>query len=171
MSRYDFPGKGVASSVAIGWDRPLATFFVQVMQPHPRTDGEETTYIWKGAAPGELPTAAAAITVATEYADLPEDLGATLETDRLKTLGTFDGPAQKAAKPFIQASPPPIHTEAEAREAGYTRAVLADSTHHTLELLIEPGADLDDTFLAFDRGANEMLHIHGWNFTIEPDAP
>jgi hypothetical protein len=171
MSRYDFPGKGVASSVAIGWDRPLATFFVQVMQPHPRIDGEEATYIWKGAAPGELPTAAAAITVAAEYADLPKDLGATLETDRLKTLGIFDGPAQEAAKPFIQASPPPIHTEAEAREAGYTRAVVADSTHHTLELLIEPEADLDDTFLAFDRGANEMLHVHGWNFTIEPDAP
>ena len=171
MSRYDFPGKGVASSVAIGWDRPLATFFVQVMQPHPRIDGEEATYIWKGAAPGELPTAAAPITVAAEYADLPKDLGATLETDRLKTLGTFDGPAQEAAKPFIQASPPPIHTEAEAREAGYTRAVIADSTHHTLELLIEPEADLDDTFLAFDRGANEMLHVHGWNFTIEPDDP
>ncbi|WP_201450355.1 hypothetical protein [Sphingobium yanoikuyae] len=169
MSRYDFPGKGVASSVAIGWDRPLATFFVQVMQPHPRIEGEEATYIWKGAAPGELPTAAAAITVAAEYADLPKDLGATLETDRLKTLGTFDGPAQEAAKPFIQASPPPIHTEAEAREAGYTRAVIADSTHHTLELLIEPEADLDDTFLAFDRDANEMLHIHGWNFTIEPE--
>jgi hypothetical protein len=169
MSRHDFPGKGVASSVAIGWDRPLATFFVQVMQPHPRIEGEEATYIWKGATPGELPTAAAAITVAAEYADLPKDLGATLETDRLKTLGTFDGPAQEAAKPFIQASPPPIHTEAEAREAGYTRAVIADSTHHTLELLIEPEADLDDTFLAFDRGGNEMLHIHGWNFTIEPE--
>lgn len=171
MSRYDFPGKGVASSVAIGWDRPLDTFFVQVMQPHPRIEGEEATYIWKGAAPGELPTAAAAITVAAEYADLPEDLGAMLETDRLKTLGTFDGRAQEAARPFIQASPPPIHTEAEAREAGYTRAVVADSTHHTLELLIEPEADLDDTFLAFDRSANEMLHIHGWNFTIEPEAP
>lgn len=171
MSRYDFAGKGVASSVAIGWDRPLATFFVQVMQPHPRIEGEEATYIWKGAAPGELPTAAAAIAIAAEYADLPEDLGATLETDRLKTLGTFDGPAQEAAKPFIQASPPPIHTEAEAREAGYTRAVVAESTYHTLELLIEPEADLDDTFLAFDRCANEMLHVHGWNFTIEPDAP
>ena len=25
--------------------------------------------------------------------------------------------------------------------------------------------------LAFDRDANEMLHVHGWNFTIEPEAP
>jgi len=47
--------------------------------------------------------------------------------------------------------------------------VVADSTHHTLELLIEPGADLDSIFLAFDRGRNEILHIHGWNFTIEPE--
>lgn len=118
MSRYSFPGQGVASSVAIGYDRPLSTFFVQVMQPHPRIEGEEATYIWKGSAPGELPTAADAIAVAADYADLPKDLGAKLETDRLKTLGTFDGPAQLAAKPFIQSSPPPIHTEAGAREAG-----------------------------------------------------
>lgn len=169
MSRYNFAGKGVASSVAIGYDRPLSTFFVQVMQPHPGIEGEEATYIWKGSAPGELPTAADAIGVAAEYADLPNDLGAKLETDRLKALGTFDGPAQLAAKRFIQSSPPPIHTEAEAREAGYTRAVVADSTHHTLELLIEPDADLDFIFLAFDRSENEMLHIHGWNFTIAPE--
>jgi len=108
MSRYNFAGKGVA----IGYDRPLSTFFVQVMQPHPRIDGEEATHIWKGSAPGELPTAAAAIAIAAKYADLPKDLGAKLETDRLKTLSTFDGPAQVAAKPFIQSSPPPIHTEA-----------------------------------------------------------
>ena len=171
MSRYVSPGKNVASSVAIGWDRPLATFFVQVMQPHPRLDGEESTYIWRGTAPGELPTAASAIAVAREYADLPADIGAMLETDRLKTLGTFDGPAQEDAKPFIQTSPPSIRSEAEAREAGYTRAVVADSAHHTLELLIEPEADLDSIFCAFDRNANEMLHLHGWNFTIEPEDP
>ena len=169
MSRYDFPGKGVANSVTIGWDRPLATFFVQVMQPHPRIDGEEAIFIWRGTAPGELPTAAAAIALAADYADLPDDLGAILETDRLKSLGTFDGPAQMAAKPFIQATPPPIRSEAEAREAGYTRAVVADCSQHTLELLIEPGTDLDSTFLAFDRSENEMLHVHGWNFTIEPE--
>lgn len=101
MSRHDFPGKGVASSVSIGWDRPLDTFFVQVMQPHPRIDDEEALYIWRGTSPGELPTAAAAIEIAGEFADLPETLGATLETDRLKTLGTFDGPAQQAMKPFV----------------------------------------------------------------------
>lgn len=171
MSRYDFAGKGVASSVAIGWDRPLSTFFVQVMQPHPRIEGEEATYIWKGATPGELPTAAAAIAVVAEYADLPNDLGAMLETDRMKMLGTFDGPAQLATKPLIQTSPPAIHTETEAREAGYTRAVVADSVHHTLELLIDPDTDLDSTFLAFDRNESQMLHVHGWNFTIEPEAP
>jgi len=101
MSRHVLPGKGVASSVAIGWDRPLETFFVQVMQPHPRIDGEEGTYIWKGTSHGELPSAAAAIEIARPFADLPADLGATLETDRLRTLGTFDGPAQRAVRPFL----------------------------------------------------------------------
>lgn len=171
MSRYVFPGKNVASSVAIGWDRPLATFFVQVMQPHPRLDGEESTYIWRGTAPGELPTAASAIAVAREYADLPADIGAMLETDRLSTLGTFDGPAQRAARPFLAQEPAPIDSEAQAREAGYTRAVIADGGAYTLELLVMPDADLDSTFAAFDRAEREMLDVNGWNFMIEPEDP
>lgn len=169
MSRHDFPGKGVASSVAIGWDRPLATFFVQVMQPHPRIDGEEATYIWKGTAPGELPTAAAAIEVARPFADLPDDIGATLETDRLRTLGTFDGPAQRAAKPFIAHETPTIRNEAAAREAGYTLAVIADCSMYTLELLVKPNTELDSTFTAYDRNGCELLDVHGWNFSIEPE--
>jgi hypothetical protein len=46
------------------------------MHPHPRLDGEESTYIWRGTAPGELPSAASAIAIAWEYADLPSDIGA-----------------------------------------------------------------------------------------------
>jgi hypothetical protein len=169
MSRYVFSGKNVASSVALGWDRPLATFFVQVMQPHPRIDGEELTYIWRGTAPGELPTAASAIAIAAEYADLPADIGAMLETDRLRTLGTFDGPAQHAVKPFLKKDMAPIKSEGQAREAGYTRAVIADGGGYTLELLIAPGADLDSTFPAFDRAEGEMLEVNGWLFTVDDE--
>jgi hypothetical protein len=169
MSRHVLPGKDVASSVAIGWDRPLGTFFVQVMQPHPRIDGEEWAFIWKGTAPGELPTAAAAIEIAAPFVDLPGDIGATLETDRLRTLGTFDGPAQRAAKPFIAHETATVRNEATAREAGYTHAVIADSSMHTLELLVRPGTDLDSTFTAYDRNACELLDVHGWNFSIEPE--
>lgn len=101
MSRYDFTGKAGATTVSLGWDRPLATFFVQVFRPDPEADGEEHAFIWQGSMPGELPKAADAIRLAEPYAHLPPDLGATLETDRLKTLGQQDGKAQRAAKRWL----------------------------------------------------------------------
>jgi hypothetical protein len=100
MSRHSFAGKA-GTTVAIGWDRPLATFFVHVSRPDPSDEDETETIVWEGTARGELPSAAAAIAIAAPYADLPSTLGATLETDRMKTLGAVDGPAQRAAKPFL----------------------------------------------------------------------
>lgn len=35
MSRHVFPGRNGASELAIGWDRPLQSFFVQALRPHP----------------------------------------------------------------------------------------------------------------------------------------
>ncbi|TCM01722.1 hypothetical protein [Sphingomonas sp. PP-CC-3G-468] len=105
MSRHTFTGNA-GTTVAIGWDRPLATFFVQILRPHPTMKGEDDMVEWQGTEPDELPTAASAIKIAARYADLPEDLGATLETDRLKTLGSTDGPAQRAVRPFQYPVPP-----------------------------------------------------------------
>lgn len=99
MSRHTFPGHA-GQTVNIGWDRPLATFFVQVTRPHPTHNGEDEIVEWRGTDDGELPTAATAIAVAAAYGDLPAELGATLETDRMKTLGQTDGPAQMAARRF-----------------------------------------------------------------------
>ena len=105
MSRHTFTGNA-GTTVAIGWDRPLLTFFVQVLRPHPTMEGEDDMVEWQGTEPDELPTAASAIEIAARYADLPEDLGAKLETDRLKTLGTANGPAQRAVRPFQYRKPP-----------------------------------------------------------------
>jgi hypothetical protein len=103
MSRHTFAGRA-GTTVAIGWDRPLGSFFVQVTKPHPEEEGETDMLVWLGTIFGELPTAAAAIAVAASHADLPDTLGATLETDRLKTVTTSDGPAQIAARPFLRRS-------------------------------------------------------------------
>jgi hypothetical protein len=97
MSRHTFAGKA-GTTVAIGWDRPLQSFFVQVTRPHPDERNETDMLVWLGTIFGELPTAAAAIAVAAPYAELPETLGAMLETDRLKTVATPDGAAQIAAR-------------------------------------------------------------------------
>lgn len=99
MSRHTFEGHA-GKTIAVGWDRPLGTFYVHVTRPHPRLQGEDETVEWRGTDDGELPTAASAIAVASFYGDLPADLGATLEMDRMKTLGQKDGPAQNAARQF-----------------------------------------------------------------------
>lgn len=60
-------------------------------------------------------------------------------------------------------------TQALAILAGYTSPVIADCGIHTLELLIEPGADLDSTFVAYDRDENTWLRINGWLFDFSAD--
>ncbi len=101
MSHHTFAGKA-GTTVSIGWDRPLNTFYVQVSRPDREEEGERETFVWEGTAPGELSTATAAIAIAKPHAELPEDLATTLETDRLKTLGHFDGPVQLAARELLR---------------------------------------------------------------------
>ena len=98
MSRHVFTGLQQENTVAIGWDRPLETFFVQVMRPDPQMEGEDEILFWKGTDLRELPTAADAIAAARPWAILPAELGATLETDRMKTLGKSDGQHQVEVK-------------------------------------------------------------------------
>ena len=98
MSRHVFPGHTGATVVAIGWDRPLQTFFVQVFRPHPTRKGEDSAFIWKGTDLREITIAAKAIEIARPWSHLPDDLAMTLETDRLKTLGQSDGEHQAAMK-------------------------------------------------------------------------
>ncbi len=111
MSRYDFPGIVPETSLAIGWDRPLQTFFVHVTTtgtvPDIPDDGEvndDRTILWLGTKPRELPYAADAIRIAKPFAVLPKDLGQTLEVDRLRTAGDSDGPAQRDTRPFLSGS-------------------------------------------------------------------
>jgi hypothetical protein len=89
--------------VHAGWDRPLATFFAQVLVTE--ADGEDSVILWHGTAHGELPTAAQALALLTPYAIIPDGMAALLETDRLKTLGSFDGPAQQRAKLTLRHRP------------------------------------------------------------------
>jgi hypothetical protein len=63
----------------------------------------------------------------------------------------------------------PPCSEAPAIAAGFAKPVIADSSMHTLELLIKPDADLDGTFAAYDHGESEMLSVNGWLFSISPD--
>ena len=109
MSRREAPLKPSADRAVravVGWDRPLETFFAQVFETD--TDGEEEAFVWLGTFPGELPTPRSALDVIAPWCTIPDGLAAALETDRLKTLASHDGPAQFAAKrALIRGGPGP----------------------------------------------------------------
>jgi hypothetical protein len=95
MRRHDLrprPGANIVTRGSVGWDRPLQTFFAQLFSIN--EDGEEEPHIWIGTFPRELASAAAAIAVVGADCVVPDGLGAVLETERLASLGTFDGPQQ-----------------------------------------------------------------------------
>ena len=100
MSRHTLQPRADRPDVAeaaIGWDRPLATFFFQAFAPAGR-DGEDRMLEWCGTAPGELPTAEAAIAVASAFAVIPEHMAATLDADRAATTHQVDSSWQTRLK-------------------------------------------------------------------------
>lgn len=102
MSRHAIPLKpGIDATEAVaGWDRPLQTFFVQVLR---RTeDGEDEILLWEGAEYGEIKTPAAALRLLEPWCDIPDSLSATLQIERMETLAASDGPRQKEARDFLK---------------------------------------------------------------------
>ena len=99
MSRYELQPRADASGVvgaAVGWDRPLQTFFAQVFERD--ADGEDHATLWIGTEPGELASPEAAIALVAVAAVIPADLASQLATDRDASVGTGDGPEQRFVK-------------------------------------------------------------------------
>ncbi len=87
--------------VAIGWDRPLQTYFVIVFGPPTEGDEDPEVILWRGTAPHEISIAGDAVSIAADYADIPDGLAATLEIDRMSGSATPDGPMQHWARKWI----------------------------------------------------------------------
>ncbi len=87
--------------VAIGWDRPLQTYFVIVFGPPAEGDEDPQVILWRGMAPHEISMAGDAVSIASDYADIPDGLAATLEIDRMSGSATPDGPIQRWGKKWI----------------------------------------------------------------------
>lgn len=101
MSRHDLQPKQERPDVvcaAIGWDRPLQTFFAQIFFRTDEAPDEGQALIWVGTEPGELLTAEAAIAIVAPYAHIPDDLAARLSADMNATRGVKDGAYQIEAK-------------------------------------------------------------------------
>ena len=54
---------------------------------------------------------------------------------------------------------------------GYTKEIIATNDHGLeLFLLVQPDADLDDRFKAWDTDCQEFICVNGWLFSIEDVA-
>ena len=78
MSRHAIPLKAGsdATEAFVGWDRPLQTFFVQVLR---QNDGEDDTLLWEGADYGEIKTPAEALRLIEPWCDIPDGISVTLQ--------------------------------------------------------------------------------------------
>ena len=101
MSRHILPPKAGHPDVicaAVGWDRPLQTYYAQVCFRTDDEPDEGEALIWRGTEPGVLPTPEAAIAVITPYAEIPPRLAEQLLADMTATIGEKDGRHQAEVK-------------------------------------------------------------------------
>jgi len=61
-------------------------------------------------------------------------------------------------------------TDNIATLAGYTKAITADCSEYTLELLVKPDTDYDTSFRAWDTDTQEFIKVNGWLFSIEDEG-
>ena len=86
MSRHELEqrDKAIAEGqleIAIGWDRPLNTYFVQVLDPTYDEEDARFEVLWRGNRFGEILSTDEAIAMITPWAIIPADLRAALIAD------------------------------------------------------------------------------------------
>lgn len=101
MSRHSIPLKpgNEATEAVAGWDRPLQTFFVQVLKQG--EDGEDEVLLWEGADYNEIKTPSAALKLLEPWCEIPAGMSATLQIEQMETLASYDGPRQREARQFL----------------------------------------------------------------------
>jgi hypothetical protein len=88
MSRHELTHRDDADDhldIAIGWDRPLNTYFVQVLDPTRDEEKPGFEILWRGTSFGEILSADDAIALVSPWAEIPADLRALLILDRIRT--------------------------------------------------------------------------------------
>ena len=101
MSRYRIPAQDPDLTVIVGWDNPLATFFVQVFNPSIDED-EDACLLWIGTAPGAIPTVAALQAQLTGWATIPPAILDCLVRDQ--QAATPPTPLQRWAHQLLHAA-------------------------------------------------------------------
>jgi hypothetical protein len=94
MSRYDLESKIAGIKVAVGWDRPLNTYFGIVTEDKDDDYGD-SVIIWVGTNNGEIHRPEDLQPVLSAYASIPADILTRLRIDRAETLDTGNSPLQR----------------------------------------------------------------------------
>ncbi|MFB8236207.1 hypothetical protein ACFC58_06605 [Kitasatospora purpeofusca] len=85
-------GAPVGRTVTIGWDSPLATYFLQVLdEPPADSEDEVIETVWEGGVPHQHPEPDHLVELAAQYATVPDDLAGTLRFDQEASGPQFAG--------------------------------------------------------------------------------
>jgi hypothetical protein len=85
MSRHEIPALNPAHKVIVGWDHPMQTFFVQVIDRAKEDAGDDEDdkfVLWVGCTPRELYEVEDVRRAVRKFADLTPEMGATLYGDK-----------------------------------------------------------------------------------------
>lgn len=108
MSRRTFVPKDRATEVAGGYDAPMESYFVQVVEPD--AIGRPQMRFWVGAdRVGEIPTLADFLPILERHAEVSIEQKLRLAADRVVNsgLGDWQTPAEELVKAALAAYPEP----------------------------------------------------------------
>lgn len=83
MSRHEIAARDPAHKVIVGWDHPLLTFFVQVIDRAKEVAGDDDKFVeWRGCSLYEIYEVDQLERIVGRYAELTPEMAATLYGDK-----------------------------------------------------------------------------------------
>lgn len=82
MSRHEVPARDPNHKIIVGWDHPLLTFFVQVIDRRKEEAGDDYFVLWRGTSHREIYEIDALCRRARPFAELSAEIKAKLYGDK-----------------------------------------------------------------------------------------
>lgn len=82
MTRHIYKGRNPKHTVIVGWDKPMRTFFAQVITPMEDDLLKHEMLLWAGVSFDEVTSIQALRKTLAEYAELTSELAEQLELDK-----------------------------------------------------------------------------------------
>ena len=95
MSRHIIPAYSDRFEVIVGWDRPLNSFFAQVLDRQMTDTAEDPVVVWVGTDHSEIPRAENLQQHIARYAVITRNILTTLDADRFAMLDRGDSRLQR----------------------------------------------------------------------------